>query len=332
MDEVLGTCPSSAEMDAFNSALTITFDGDPTAPTLLCTAAAGSADLTLFKKNVYQSLRVMRLLNFDAPLPWTPRPLYEWFTAAIHGIHFRTDTTFSYCCEAGGIIVIPASPSLVIAQNYGFMNDIDYFIQLMIHEARHNEGYVHTCGGQDQTIAELGARGIEYYYFEWLALHSMSFLDATTAPAGTYRTAELSNAAYWRDAALFCQHPTLFAAPTSLTFPSQAIGAASATFTVAITAGTATNVSVSSATLAGLDAADFVIVGNTCVPATLPFSCIVQLTFVPLSAGSKSANLAVQWTGGTVTIPVAGTGLSSPLPPPNTIRQLMRPARPPKSS
>jgi hypothetical protein len=34
---------------------------------------------------------------------------------------------------------------------------------LVIHEARHSQGFYHSCGTKDRTIAELGAFGVQYW-------------------------------------------------------------------------------------------------------------------------------------------------------------------------
>ena len=43
------------------------------------------------------------------------------------------------------------------------------FMQLLVHEARHNNGKPHTCGTKDQTISEMGAWGSAYTFQQWIA-------------------------------------------------------------------------------------------------------------------------------------------------------------------
>ncbi|MBP8295384.1 MAG: hypothetical protein KAX84_04700, partial [Burkholderiales bacterium] len=93
VDQDLQRCPTPAELASVNARLTLTFANDPQGQVLVCTAAAGSANLSLLKKRAYNSLLAMQRLNFDTPLPWTSPPtasLWDWFTlqANIDGIAF----------------------------------------------------------------------------------------------------------------------------------------------------------------------------------------------------------------------------------------------------
>jgi hypothetical protein len=42
----------------------------------------------------------------------------------------------------------------------------------LVHEARHADGPLHTCGNKDQTVAEMGAFGVEYLFIVWVADYS----------------------------------------------------------------------------------------------------------------------------------------------------------------
>ncbi len=99
----------------------------------------------------------MRRLTFDAPLPWTSESLYNWTIHSITGIRFRSDIQFSMCCEPANVLGIqtgvaiahpelPVNPILPLS-----------FIELVTHEARHNNGFGHSCGNNDQTVSEMGA-------------------------------------------------------------------------------------------------------------------------------------------------------------------------------
>jgi hypothetical protein len=131
---------------------------------LVCTAASGSADLTLLQRRAYQTLQAMQRLQFSKPLPWTNQSLYDWFVNTIKGIRFRSDTEFSFCCDPKDTINVKIANNtfLVLTDRWvdpqtgdGLMNEV----VLYVHEARHNQGYGHTCGTDDKTIAELGAWG-----------------------------------------------------------------------------------------------------------------------------------------------------------------------------
>ena len=125
--------------------------------------------------------------------------LWDWFTHAITGIRFRGDIASSYCCDpantidlqtgllaatrrAGSIPAAAGSPACSL---------------LFAHEARHNEGLLHTCasGVNDATWDELGGWGVQYGLELWLGLYSDSFFDAPDPlPASQYRDGDLGDA------------------------------------------------------------------------------------------------------------------------------------------
>jgi hypothetical protein len=88
---------------------------------------------------------------------------------------------------------------------------VRWLAALFIHEARHNEGYGHTCttgpraGQNDNTIAELGAWGVEYYFTLWLGTHT----DPHVVPEALQLEARQEAATY--PSRFFCKEP---AAPT----------------------------------------------------------------------------------------------------------------------
>jgi hypothetical protein len=202
IDNLLASCPTAAQVQAINSQLRLVFDADPThALPLACTAAAGSANLTLYQKRVYQAFVAMQQITFDAPLPWTSQPLYQWLVSTIRGVHFTSASAYSWCCEPGAMIVVHAAANQAtdnsclmagqtsrwIAPNIGC--GMDAFIALVVHEARHNNGKPHTCGSSDNTIAEMGSWAVQYYLFRWFAEHTGDYLtpaDGLPSP-GFYR-------------------------------------------------------------------------------------------------------------------------------------------------
>jgi hypothetical protein len=162
-------CPSAAEVEAIRSDVPIEFEADPTAGTLVCSAATGSADLTRLQERTYQAIGLMRRLGFDAPLPWTGEELYPWFVHSVRGVRFRV-TRYSFCCDPPGVINIAVHPDRDPSYGEGFPT----LIEGLVHEARHAEGgHLHTCGNADQTLAELGAWGVQYYLNVWMALHAL---------------------------------------------------------------------------------------------------------------------------------------------------------------
>jgi len=178
IDALLGRCPTPAELASVDSSLSMKFTSDPTSGTLVCTAASGSRDLTLFQVRTYQAVLMLTWIRFDAPLPWTNLTLDVWFAHAIHGIESRSDAQYSFCCLPGGVIAIQTNNLAVLDKSLPLWESVRWLAALFIHEARHNEGFGHTCatgpraGQNDNTVAELGAWGVQYYFYVWLAEHT----------------------------------------------------------------------------------------------------------------------------------------------------------------
>lgn len=173
IEQDLGRCPSAPELASVDSSVSMTFTSDPSAGQLVCTTAEGSRDLTLLQERAYQAVLMFTWIRFDAPLPWTSQSLDAWFARAIHGVDFRSDTQYSYCCEAGGVIVIQTNNLAVLSVgSVRSWASIRSLAALFVHEARHNEGYGHTCGTKDNTVVELGSWGVQYYFQLWLGTHS----------------------------------------------------------------------------------------------------------------------------------------------------------------
>jgi uncharacterized repeat protein (TIGR01451 family) len=197
VEDLIAQCPSSGDVAAINADLTITFEGvDPSGGTLVCHASDGSVDLTRFQERAYQALRVMKMIHFSSALPWTSQSLYDWFVGSIDGIRFRSDITFSFCCDPASVInVLAASNSAALFTNRWMdptapigLHDL---LALLVHEARHNNGKPHTCGNDDQTVDELGAWGVEYYLELWEGLYSGAFLTSPDVYLSYYRDEHL---------------------------------------------------------------------------------------------------------------------------------------------
>src|SRR5262249_32002424 len=151
--------------------LSLSFEADPTAGTLVCTATGGSADLTLLEEHAYQAVLLMTWITFDAPLPWTAKSLFDWFTRAVQAVRFRGDIQYSFCCEPANTIDIQTNNMAATMPDISETTPSIGTVWLMVlyaHEARHNEIGGHTCGTNDQTIAELGAWGVQYYLNYWM--------------------------------------------------------------------------------------------------------------------------------------------------------------------
>jgi formylglycine-generating enzyme required for sulfatase activity len=246
-------CPTAAEIADVKTHLNLTFLADPTTGTLACTAAAGSADLDPLQKRAYQTIIIMKYLKFDQPLPWTDKQLYDWFSTNVRGITYEyhtnvangvtSDYNYSYCCDTGGIIHINLHPNNVMLTTNLWVDGtgdpgpggdmgpglLD-FTGIYIHEARHadnNFGILHDCDNKkkDNTLAEMGAYGAQYYFYYWLAYHSdRDFLLAPGFNPNMYRMAAIYDANLIR-ATGFCDQPpvTPFPYPTiSNPFPTTA--------------------------------------------------------------------------------------------------------------
>ena len=183
IDALTAACPTAEEIKAIDHDLKLIFDHDPTRGTIACAAASGSRDLTVMQARVYRALKAMRLLQFTEPLPWTKDPVYRWLTRSVRGIRFRADAVNSSCCGPDGIInvrsVVDTTPDgrqmgFALGITHGARIATDFrllatFMQLLVHEARHNNGKPHTCGTKDQTIDEMGAWGAAYTFQRWIA-------------------------------------------------------------------------------------------------------------------------------------------------------------------
>lgn len=204
------SCPSAADIAAFDVDLKLTFEGDPTAGTLVCTGAAGSRDLTRLQERAYQTLRVMRDISFDAPLPWTSKPLYEWLRDAIDGIRFRNDIDVSFCCEPDRVINIQTRNLAAIsreAPEKDMPSALVYTALLFAHEARHSEGRPHSCGSADRAPEELGAWGIQRALLNLYALRTGGQLDMPGPTPDSWRTQLVSSVQHLWNGGLFCDGP-----------------------------------------------------------------------------------------------------------------------------
>jgi len=215
-------CPSAEDIADVNSRISVTFEGeDPTAGTLLCKASSGSADLTKLQKQIYTAIIMMKYLEFDAPLPWTDKPLYEWFTSTVKGVRVRSDVGMAYCCDPEGVINLPTGLSSL--ESDAWLNTITRTgvqgnMVLMVHEARHVEVGGHTCGTVDTSLSEMGAFGAHYSILWWLAYHSdPNFYRPDNGDPETYRRASrdiaLTMQTHPGGGSVFCADPTITPGP-----------------------------------------------------------------------------------------------------------------------
>ena len=208
LDAALQRCPTAAEIAFVDARLTLTFSVDPTAGNLACHSSAGSADLTPLEEVAYQAVLAMRRIPFDAPLPWTHRSLFNWFTHAVTGADFQSTATVSYCCENDRTVVIRSDRDMGLEKRWispDGLSGLDGVMVLLVHEARHAEGYLHDCNSSDphgdqiddRTIGELGAWGVQYWLEVWLAKHADSaYMAASEGPLDRYQQSAGASAAF----------------------------------------------------------------------------------------------------------------------------------------
>ncbi len=178
VDRFLATCPTAAQVAAVNRDLRLDFEFDATArEPLSCRSSEGSRDLSPLKRRVYNTLLLMQQIEFDQPLPWTKAPLYRWLTTTIRGIRFRPDITNSFCCNPERVINLAPNSVANVTDRWmdpawGAAIGMYGLMPVIVHEARHADGYLHTCGSKDRTIEELGGWAAHYYLLRWLTEHT----------------------------------------------------------------------------------------------------------------------------------------------------------------
>src|SRR3989338_4290664 len=173
IDSILQTCPTQDDINQFNLDFKITdtinlkydcvFGVNPNFP----------KDKLDPRLTLYQSLRVIKSLDFSKPLPWTDKSLYDWLKTTIKGMYINSAFPNSYCCDPQGIVNVNSG----VLEQTNKLKWIDSqtgvgmagVVAVLIHEARHTT-HKHTCNGyDDQTLQEMGAWALEYYTFYWKA-------------------------------------------------------------------------------------------------------------------------------------------------------------------
>jgi hypothetical protein len=174
-----------------------------------CQASFTGATLSPFQKRVYNTILLMKEIEFDQPLPWTSKTLFEWFADAADTILFRDDLSLSFCCQPAGVINL-RTQGLAIGQTDRFStwigDGIASFLLLLVHETRHAEGFRHTCGtNADLRLTELGAWGVQYSLDLWLADHAdPEYFSATDTDHRQFFRQDASRVVQ----AYFCLQPT----------------------------------------------------------------------------------------------------------------------------
>jgi hypothetical protein len=105
--------------------------------------------------------------------------------------------------------------------------------------------------------------------------------------------------------------PAVSLSSSSLTFAPQAIGSNSAAQTVTLTNSGNGTLTISSITVTGANAADF-LQNNTCGSSIAPgAACAISVTFKPTVAGARSGAVSIADNAGAQSIALSGTGLIS---------------------
>jgi hypothetical protein len=107
------------------------------------------------EKTYLQALRLLFYLDYDTPyiLPWSDKRLFDWVDQKIDGINIKDGISGGICCETFNgkrfisVENIKTNTSGITKSSdrlytgYGLMN-----IELLLHEARHVDGFPHTTG------------------------------------------------------------------------------------------------------------------------------------------------------------------------------------------
>jgi endonuclease YncB( thermonuclease family) len=172
VEDFFAEYPTAGDLYEIDMAFKLVFEHDPTA------GQYSGGSLTPLQKRTYKVLQFMRLLSFSEPLPWTTMSLYGWFYNSVREIHFE-DIEVSYFED--GVIHVATKPNstgcltdkfIETGQSWGLMD----FFMLLVHEARHAQKD-HWDGSNDHNIAELGAWGVQYYAYLYVADKSNFYVN-----------------------------------------------------------------------------------------------------------------------------------------------------------
>ena len=110
--------------------------------------------------------------------------------------------------------------------------------------------------------------------------------------------------------------PIASVSPTSLTFASQNDGITSPAQTVTVTNNGSVSLSIASVAFSGADPADFANANGCGSSVAANSSCSISVTFTPLAAGTRTANMVItdntgDVAGYTQTIALMGTGVAA---------------------
>jgi hypothetical protein len=168
LDLRLAGCPTADELASVADHKMI-FDTSTNAGPLFCRESEGSRDLTYSQKRVYWALILMKELRFDAPLPWTDRPLYDWYRDTIDAVRINATEGTSHYFSPDRTVIMHVNAAASAELRWP---TIQQFIGLLVHEVRHADAGGHLCGTRDNRVSDLGAYGAQNMFFTWIAEHS----------------------------------------------------------------------------------------------------------------------------------------------------------------
>ncbi len=193
--DLLRTCPTAVDIERVR-ALPILIDGSLLRP-WSCSIDGSETSIEL---SIINQFRVMAAMRFDSPIPLLgTMTVYDWVlemiaSGTLRSIHYanRVGTVRGGAAAAGSAdvenktITLDAAP---FAEDWT-RRDLDQAgmsaivpIGLLVHEARHLQGFIHSCqlrsGNSDQSLAYGGAFAVSYWWALWCADHSGNFLPAS---------------------------------------------------------------------------------------------------------------------------------------------------------
>lgn len=184
LDELLATCPTPGEIARIRGDFNLSFAPGVALPPYSC---APGGDATNPQLTLYNALRAMAALEFDAPLPLTgARNLYDWLRdLGLDGIRVVPGDDLNHA--EGGTIYLPAR-DLATPDKRRWVDPrtgtgLAHVVATILHEARHTTpggDRPHDCTRDglpaDSSLAFGGAWALQYWYFVWLAEHSGRWL------------------------------------------------------------------------------------------------------------------------------------------------------------
>lgn len=192
VDAFLDTCPTADPVfGKLVADFTITRDGVPvTFPPGACTEPVSAMPIAQYtdELSLLQALRAVYYMDKDrcGHLPWTSLSLYEWLRSKVGGFDINSSVTMDQCCGVrpdGSSFVYLRVSDATNRQYHRTWEGVAEWIALLMHEARHRDGFPHVsccpsgAGACDQRYDEtnLSPYGIQYWLERaWLsgAIHT----------------------------------------------------------------------------------------------------------------------------------------------------------------